>query len=741
MNLLYRLLSILILGGTLAAQSGLVSGKITDGSTGLPLVGANVIIKESNRGVASDLEGLFSMELLEGQYEIVASMIGYAPIDQKVMISRGALTRLSLGLQPVVIKSKQLVTIQGNRDDILSHLQETNISTTEHMISLIEGVNLISRGSYAQEPIIRGMSGGRMNITIDGMKSFGACTDRMDPISSYVEADALNSIEVGKGALSILHGSTVGGSLNLTFIKPQYANIGQTIWRIKGGLDTRSQERKFSFSGGRQLPGSAWSLNGSYRNAGDYSDANDEVVPYSGFEKMNFHLGYKKRIDESNQVYAELITDDAYDIGYTSLPMDVGYARLRMLGLSLHSTGISPALLKLAWKVYGNAIDHWMDDSKREDLFMNMHMDMPGFTRTAGSFVDLYFNHSQNAWLKFRSEFYWTSSYADMVMYPEDSNEMKMVTWPAVKRWNFGQFVEYQRDLNSKTQVNTSIRYDFFTSKATDEMGINELHIYYPENDLSRQDHLFSANWYLAYDVNAVWQSVLMLASGSRTPTVSEAYGYYLYNPIDGYLYLGNPDLPTETSKQLEWQNRLKLVSSIINMNLYHYQFKHFTFGQVMPGESLGYARGWKKYVDAGQAMISGAELSVLHQLSSHWTFQGGLNYEVGSLIDFEDNLPLIPPLEAHGSFKFDHDKFWIQIDAKGASSQERFSELSGENQTSGYLVFNLRGEIDPLEGILISVGLNNLTNQLYYEHLDWGDIYRPGRSFTFSLALDQSAL
>lgn len=738
MQLISKLLVILIMGGSLVAQTGMVKGQVVDQSNGLPLVGVNIMVQDSNLGTATDIDGHFSIMLPEGRALLLSSMIGYAPRTHSLSVVSGQTVGLTIELIRVTIESKHFITVQGEKatGHMLGHLQQTNLSTTENLISMIEGVSLIARGSYAQEPSIRGMSGGRMNITINGMKSFGACTDRMDPITSYVEADALNSIEIGKGALSIQNGSTVGGSLNLTMNQPKYSSQKSSDWHVKGGLDHGSQERKVSFSWNRNSPGSGVSLSGAYRKAGDYTAANKQIVSYTGFEKMNLNFGYKKRFNQDSEWQIELMSDDAYDIGYSALPMDVGYARMRMAGLSMNTVGIHPSLLKAEWKVYGNAIDHWMDDSRRDVLFMDMHMDMPGFTRTLGSYWDIFLGRNQHSLIKLRSDFYWTSSYADMVMYPEGSSPMEMVTWPGVERWNMGQFVEYQSTINSKSNLNLSMRYDLFNTKATNEMGRAALHIFYPESDLQRLDHLVSANAHVSYEMSESWRSRLSMASGERMPTVSEAYGYYLYNPVDGYLYLGNPDLPIEKSQQVEWQNSFTSSHGRLVLNLYYYKFKNYIFGQVLGEDAFSYANGWKKYVNGGTAQISGLEWSVLRRLSSHFFFQGGLNYEKSRLNDYDDYLPLIPPVEVHGSLTYEGSHFWLQLDTRAAAAQTNNSIVSGENSTPAFLVINLKGEVDVLSGLKLNLGVNNLTNQLYHEHLDWGDVYRPGRSGFISMTL-----
>ena len=56
-------------------------------------------------------------------------------------------------------------------------------SIDEHLRELSH-VSLVRRGSYAWEPIVNSMATERVSTTIDGMKIFYACTDKMDPVTS-----------------------------------------------------------------------------------------------------------------------------------------------------------------------------------------------------------------------------------------------------------------------------------------------------------------------------------------------------------------------------------------------------------------------------------------------------------------------------------------------------------------------------------------------------------------------------
>src|SRR5690554_8085861 len=113
------------------------------------------------------------------------------------------------------------IVIQGERikqdEDGKNKLQ----SSTETLLNTLPQVTLIKRGNYALEPTIRGLNAGQINMTIDGMQMFGACTDRMDPISSYIEPTNLEKIQLSTNLDEGQTGSAIGGGINFALMKAQ----------------------------------------------------------------------------------------------------------------------------------------------------------------------------------------------------------------------------------------------------------------------------------------------------------------------------------------------------------------------------------------------------------------------------------------------------------------------------------------------------------------------------------------
>ncbi len=78
------------------AQSASVSGKVTENGTPLPL--ANVLLKGTEYGAATDIDGNFSLDALApGDYVLLVTSLGYQPYQTKIKL--GADTTKTINIQ------------------------------------------------------------------------------------------------------------------------------------------------------------------------------------------------------------------------------------------------------------------------------------------------------------------------------------------------------------------------------------------------------------------------------------------------------------------------------------------------------------------------------------------------------------------------------------------------------------------------------------------------------------------
>jgi len=129
------LLFLLALSFDLRAQeTGALRGQVVD-ENGEPLPGANVVLKSTQKGTATDNDGQFLLrDLPTGDQVIVFSFIGYENKEINISIRPGKVVERDISLTPRNIQSDELV-IQAQRD-ILRTLQTKRLST--EMVDVID---------------------------------------------------------------------------------------------------------------------------------------------------------------------------------------------------------------------------------------------------------------------------------------------------------------------------------------------------------------------------------------------------------------------------------------------------------------------------------------------------------------------------------------------------------------------------------------------------------------------------
>ncbi|RLD67459.1 MAG: hypothetical protein DRI84_02335, partial [Bacteroidetes bacterium] len=89
------------------AQKGVVSGVVTDESSGESLIGVNIMYAPG-KGVVTDMNGKFSIELPYGNYTFKFSYVGYNEVEQQVVLKKASL-KLKLKLVNTTLETVDIV--------------------------------------------------------------------------------------------------------------------------------------------------------------------------------------------------------------------------------------------------------------------------------------------------------------------------------------------------------------------------------------------------------------------------------------------------------------------------------------------------------------------------------------------------------------------------------------------------------------------------------------------------------
>src|SRR5690554_1998345 len=122
------------------------------------------------------------------------------------------------------------------------------LSSLDEYLESSRKVDMVKRGAYAWEPTLNNMFSERLSVTIDGMRIFGACTDKMDPITSYVDVSNLSKAQIASGQQGAEHGSTIGGAIDLELEKSNFRETG-----FRGAVESAYETNNQMFVLGGEL--------------------------------------------------------------------------------------------------------------------------------------------------------------------------------------------------------------------------------------------------------------------------------------------------------------------------------------------------------------------------------------------------------------------------------------------------------------------------------------------------------
>lgn len=621
------------------------------------------------------------------------------------------------------------VSLVGRRK-LSNYRQEKTLSSLDDYLEKSNKITMIKRGNYAWEPALNNMNSDRLTVTIDGMQIFGACTDKMDPITSYVDVSNLKKVNIESGQAGTENGHCLGGGIDLQLPESTFYESG-----LKTSIDLGYETNGNYKTGGLDMEysGTNFYLNadGIYRKSDNYKAGGNDEILYSQFEKYNVSLQSGFKLSDAHVIDANIIYDKATDVGYPALPMDVSRAEALITSLTHSYSNDSTFIKSLETKVYFNTITHIMDDSKRPDV--PIRMDMPGWSDTYGFYSKAKIEEKKHA-LSININGFYNRSLAEMTMYPNDPNQpaMFMYTWPDIRTFNTGIYGSDIISLNPFSDLTTSLRVGFHQNRIAEKVGLESLQIFYPGLDdtnnrvLSSLSSMYSIRK-LNYDIS------LGVAFGERAPSVSEGYGFFLFNSSDNFDYIGNPMLKNEKAVEANFKANFHKNKVHIGLASSYFYIMDYIIGNIdnsLNAMTIG-ASGVKVYEALNTARIFDVYLDASYKFSRSISCNSTIGYNYGKGSNGE-NLPLIKPISFLAEINYSTSRFNAAIQIESNGNQSNYSSFYGENETPAYAILNINfGNQFFLDEqkIVIKYGVENIFDTKYSTFSDWNNISRQGRN------------
>lgn len=214
--------TLILLATSLAfAQSGKITGVITDAETGETLIGANVIIEGTLMGSATDFDGRYViLNVPPGTYSLVVRYIGFASITVEEVVVRSSLTtEQNFELRPESFAGEEVI-VTAEKPVVLKDVtsSEARVSSEEiaklpvqeltDVVKLQAGVNVANDGGIH----IRGGRATEVAYIVDGIR----VTDDYNRSQGLrIENQSVEELQIISGTFNAEYGQAMSGIVNI----------------------------------------------------------------------------------------------------------------------------------------------------------------------------------------------------------------------------------------------------------------------------------------------------------------------------------------------------------------------------------------------------------------------------------------------------------------------------------------------------------------------------------------------
>ncbi len=210
---------------TAHAQSGTISGTVTEQLTSTPIFQASVFVQGLNTGAVTDAQGRYTIaKLPAGTYTVLARRLGYVAGQTQIVVAANGAVTANFSLARASVQLDDVVAIgygTADRRNVMGAVEQVNAAQlaerpvpnlTLGLQGLVPGVNIRpGDGKPIQTPAIniRGATsigtGGSALVLIDGVEGDPAILNPDDVASITVLKDASASAVYGaRGAFGVL---------------------------------------------------------------------------------------------------------------------------------------------------------------------------------------------------------------------------------------------------------------------------------------------------------------------------------------------------------------------------------------------------------------------------------------------------------------------------------------------------------------------------------------------------------
>lgn len=230
--ILFLVIAFQLITSFVFAQNGTIRGAIFDESTGEPLYGVSVLVKETSTGAVTDFDGKFEVQVAPGSYTLQISYISFATVNlTEVLVEDGKVTVLSdvlmkteeSELETVTVSAaairtteSALMSVKRNAPNLLdgisaSTFRQIGDGDAASAVRRVTGVS-IEGGKYVY---VRGLGDRYTKTILNGVDIPGLDPDRNTIQMDIFPTNVIDNIVVSKSFTAELPADFTGGVVDI----------------------------------------------------------------------------------------------------------------------------------------------------------------------------------------------------------------------------------------------------------------------------------------------------------------------------------------------------------------------------------------------------------------------------------------------------------------------------------------------------------------------------------------------
>ena len=561
-------------------------------------------------------------------------------------------------------------------------------------LQTIPGFSAVRSGGTNGDPVFRGQFGSRLPLLTNGMQMLGACPGRMDTPSSYIAPETFDVLTLIKGPQTVLWGpGASAGVVRFERERPDFAAGPVNFTASLLGASAGRNDQNADLAAGNDQFYARISANHSHGQ--DYKDGDGTSIP-SGWDKWNADAALGWTPDADTLVELSAGAGDGWARS-AARGMDGTQFRRDSLGLRLQKQNITPWLSKVEAQIYRNEADHLMDNFQRRPL-------PPGKMAMASNVKRVVTGGRIAATLQ-PTPALTADIGLDLQRNTHEGRSgmgMSYLNKPWVrdaKFANLGLFSELRWQAAPSTLWVGGLRLD--RAQAWDYRN--------PASTHKRDESALPSGF-------VRWEQTL--ASGATTYVglghVQRFPDYWeLISGKAGNVFATlEPEKTTQLDVGANWKGQ-------------NWQFWTSAYaGMVRDFILFDYASNPSKARNI-DARTAGFELGGSYKLAPAWTAQATVAYTWGSNRSDGTALPQMPPLEARLGLDYAQGPWTAGALWRLVAAQHRYTQDQGNvvgrdmGASSGFGVLSLHASYRVQRQLKITVGVDNLLDKTYAEHLN----------------------